>query len=280
MTGLSDLSGRTAVVTGAGSGIGQALASALCRESMRVAVVDIEAETADAAAAELRAQGAEAEAYQCDVSDPDSVSSMADAVLDRFGSVQLLCNNAGVFILRTLEQCTLEEWHWMTNVNIFGAIHSIRAFLPSMLDSGEPGHIVNTSSGAGLACGVPGLLPYAVTKYGLVALSEQLRFELDPKGIGVSVLCPGPVKTRILFSERLGPGGARPAPAKDRSSSATSRPRVESDTVQAAVDPAGVAQLVIDAVKANRPYVMTHADSGNVEERFKRILEAYEFAPY
>lgn len=280
MSGLSDLAGRTAVVTGAGSGIGEALARALCHESMKVAVVDIEAETAGAVAADLRAQGADAEAYQCDVSDPDSVSAMAGAVLDRFGSVQLLCNNAGVFILRTIEQCTLEEWHWMTNVNIFGAIHCIRAFLPSMTDAGAGGHIVNTSSAAGLACGVLGLLPYAVTKYGLVALSEQLRFELEPKGIGVSVLCPGPVKTRILFSERFNPGGTRPAPEKQRKSSASSRPRVESDTVQAAVDPAGVAQVVIDAVKANRPYVMTHADGRNVEERFQRILEAYEFAPY
>src|SRR5262249_2422168 len=149
---MRDLSGRTAVVTGAGSGIGRALAAALCRESMQVALADIEGDAAQAAAADLRELGGRAEGYQCDVSDPARVDSLAEAVLGRFGSVQLLCNNAGVFILRTVEQCSLDDWHWMTNVNIFGAIHCIRAFLPSMLDAGEPAHIVNTASAAGLAC--------------------------------------------------------------------------------------------------------------------------------
>ena len=167
----------------------------------------------------------------------------------------------------------------MTGVNVFGAIHCIRAFLPSMLESEERSHIVNTASAAGLACGVPGLLPYAVAKYGLVALSEQLRWELEPNGIGVSVLCPGPVKTNILFSERLGPHGRRPAQQQERRE-APARPRVASDAVQGAVDPAHVAVLVVEAIKENWPYVMTHADGSNVEDRFRQILDAYAAAPF
>jgi NAD(P)-dependent dehydrogenase (short-subunit alcohol dehydrogenase family) len=253
---MQQLEGRTAVVTGAASGIGLALARRAASEGMNVVLADVDEAGLEAAAAAM--DGAPAggvEQVRCDVSDPDQVEALADRSFERFGGVALLCNNAGVGGGGRVADLHRKDWQWVLGVNLWGVIHGVTSFLPRMLESGSPGHVVNTASMAGFFA-APGMAPYAVSKFGVVALSESMRGELVGTEVGVSVLCPGWVSTRIHESER-----SRPADLS------VERAQVDDEmrdairaVIQGGLDPAEVAGLVFDAVRAERFWVFTHPE--------------------
>jgi NAD(P)-dependent dehydrogenase (short-subunit alcohol dehydrogenase family) len=196
--------GRVAVITGAASGIGRALAEAVVAEGTAVVVADLDAAEAEVVAAGLRAAGGEALAVAVDVSDAPSVDALAAAALDRFGHVDVLCNNAGVSTFNLIQDQTLDDWRWVFGVNLWGVVHGLTSFLPILRRQGTPAHIVNTSSMGGLMGGLAFIGPYAATKAAVVSISESLRQELaayEPH-IGVSVLCPSTTETKVMESER------------------------------------------------------------------------------
>ena len=265
----------TAVVTGAASGIGLALAKRFASAGMNAVMADVEADALTKAEAEVSGMGADVLAVGTDVSDADQVASLECAAIDRFGPVNLLCNNAGVSggggaIWTT----TSSDWTWVLGVNLLGVVNGIRAFLPGMIASGAPGHVVNTSSVLGLSTG--GASIYSVTKHAVTRLTEGLWYDLREAGapIGVSVLCPGMVATRIVSAERNRPEHLRqegsPSPERERM-----RQAVQERFLAEGMDPAEVADQVAAAVEADRFYVLTHPDSIKpaVEARMRAILE-------
>ncbi|MBS0529083.1 MAG: SDR family NAD(P)-dependent oxidoreductase, partial [Proteobacteria bacterium] len=216
---MRDFTGRTAFVTGGAEGIGLALGRAFAAAGMNVMLADIEAGALTAAVRELADSGAPVRGVICDVADPDSVARAAQTSFDTFGNVHVVCNNAGVAGGSGVDNISLDNWRWVLDVNLMGVLHGIHAFLPHMRAHGEGGHIVNTASMAGLQSGSR-LSPYTTSKYAVIAMSEGLARELKPLGIGVSVLCPGFVRTRISESARNRPERYGAAQALDPASPA------------------------------------------------------------
>ncbi len=203
---MDDFEGRVAVVTGAASGIGKGLARTAAREGMRVVMADIETSVLEQAAAEVAELGSETLAVPTDVSDAAAVEALAAAAYERFGAVHLLCNNAGVFQAGVIWERKRADWDWVMAVNFWGVLNGIQAFVPKMLEAGEPGHIVNTSSVAGITT-VAYSGPYVVSKFACAALTECLAHDFRAQGaaIGVSCLVPGAVATGIARSARNRP---------------------------------------------------------------------------
>ena len=279
---MRDFAGRTAFVTGGASGIGLALGHAFWREGMNVVLADVEAAALDAAvarmsetgdaAAGLTPGGATVRGVVCDVADAASMQEAARTAFDAFGKVHVLCNNAGVSRAGRIETIAESDWEWVIGVNLRGTVHGLQAFVPHMRAHGEPAHIVNTASMAGL---VGGALsgPYAATKFGIVGLSEVLAAELEGSEIGVSVLCPAWVQTRMLDN-----GRNRPTRHGGPFSLAADTANAERNAHYAAalrtgMEPAAVAALVLDAIRTGRRYVFTHPDRrDDVAQRFAAIL--------
>ena len=267
---MDQLGGKVAVVTGGAGGIGLAMAEAFAGQGMRVAVADIDAERAEAAAAGLRGSGAEAAAFGVDVADPASVEALRDAVLERFATVHLLVNNAGVALRRPFLEATPEDWQWVFSVNVFGVVHGLRAFLPTLAE-GPPGtrHVVTTASMSGVRVGVTGSQTlYAGSKFALVGLSEALRAELAPLGIGLSVLLAGPFRTDLATTSQ------RSRELSDRGPAAPQPPmaQVPADFY----DPARVGPMVLDALARNLPYIVTHPQFWpQVASHHDRLGEAF-----
>jgi NAD(P)-dependent dehydrogenase (short-subunit alcohol dehydrogenase family) len=201
MSALPDLRGKVAVVTGGASGIGMGIARQLIAEGMQVVIGDIEAGPLRKTADDLGAVG-----IPTDVSELESVRALARSAAERFGTVHVLCNNAGVGPLAAIADLTMADWHWIIGVNLYGVIHGVQTFLPILQANEDGGHIVNTASMAGLVA-PPRLGAYSVTKFGVVALTEVLAAELAQAGskVGASVLCPGVVRTNIGTSSRNRP---------------------------------------------------------------------------
>src|SRR5207248_8286700 len=212
---MKDFQGKVAVVTGAASGIGRALAGKSMQEGMKVVLADVEESALKQAEDELKASGAEVLAVRTDVSKAGEVEALAQQAFATYGAVHLLCNNAGVGAGTTVWGSSLADWQWVLGVNLWGVIHGIHFFVPRMLAQGSEGHIVNTASAAGLISS-PGLGIYKVAKHGVVTLSETLALELAARGakLKASVLCPEWVNTRIMDAERNRPQGLRNAPAE------------------------------------------------------------------
>jgi NAD(P)-dependent dehydrogenase (short-subunit alcohol dehydrogenase family) len=273
---MDELDGKVAVVTGAASGIGAALAGRFASEGMRVVLADVEVGPLQEAADELAADGAEVLAVPTDVSRGDVVDRLAVAGAEAFGPVHVLCNNAGVGAGGLLADLTTEDWEWVLGVNLWGVIHGLRAFLPGMLAHGEPGHIVNTASLAGLVS-APMMGPYGASKFAVVGISEALYHELQLTGsrIGASVLCPGWVNTQIYASERNRPAGMGSATA---GLGVDGDPRAEMlrQILASGMAPDAVADLVLEAIRDGRFYVLTHPEmTPAVESRMRGILDGH-----
>ena len=244
-------SGQTAVITGAASGIGRALARAFGQRGLAVVALDIEPGPLAAVASELAAAGMTVLPQHGDVTDPDGFLAIRDRVLDRFGRVDVLCNNAGVVgPVRPAWEQRPQDWQWILDVNLHGVVNGLAAFLPGIVAASR-GHIVNVSSISGLAP-IPGggNAPYAASKYAVVGLSETLAAELASRGldIGVTIVCPGRVATRIRDAERNRPAGLQD-PAYD------GRPAQFGESAPAA-DPEDVAAQVLDAIEARRLFLL------------------------
>jgi len=263
---MQELTGRVAVVTGAASGIGFALASAFAAEGMQVVLADVEAPALDDAVAKLAAGGADVLGVRTDVSDGAQVQALADAAADRFGAVHVLCNNAGVGGGGLSWEAPLATWEWVLGVNLWGVIHGVRAFVPILMRQPEA-HVVNTASVAGLVAG-PFMGPYNASKHAVVALSETLHHEMGIMApqVKVSVLCPGWVRTRIADSARNRPGG----PAEDPVAAAGF-----AQALQALIDrglaPEVVAEKVIAAIRAEQFWILPH---DGVEEFWAEFVNA------
>lgn len=197
--------GRTAVITGGAGGIGAALAAELGSRGMSVVVADIDGEAASRVADHLRERGTRALSAKVDVSDPESVAALADASYAEFGSVELLCNNAGVLVFGSVAESSIGDWRWLSSVNVEGMLNCLHAFLPRMRGQVGWRHVMNTASTHAFLPEPEYTALYSATKHAIVGLSLGLRAELAPEGIGVTVLCPGQVGTQILNSQRNRP---------------------------------------------------------------------------
>lgn len=264
---------KVAVVTGAASGIGLALAQRFAMNGLDVVLADVE-ETALAAATEsVERLGVKALAVRTDVSDEDSVNALAAAAVERFGSVHVVCNNAGVESVADPWFGPVTSWHWVIGVNLWGVIHGIRAFLPILAKQGE-GHIVNTASMAGL---IPGASPpYDAAKHAVVAISEDLYRAVKTMRIdvGVSVLCPGIVTTQLLDANRNWPASLGQAPPAAAAYAAV-EPRVRR-AVEEGMAPAAVATMVAEAVASGRFWILTHTDFTEIALRRWQSIAAGE----
>jgi NAD(P)-dependent dehydrogenase (short-subunit alcohol dehydrogenase family) len=275
---MRDLAGKTAFVTGGAEGIGLALGRAFADAGMNVMLADIEADALAAAVKSLNGAGLAVRGVICDVADPASVARAAQTSFDTFGNVHVVCNNAGVAGGSGIDNISLDNWRWVLDVNLMGVLHGIHAFLPHIRAHGEGGHIVNTASMAGLQSGSR-LSPYTTSKYAVVAMSEGLAYELKPLGIGVSVLCPGFVRTRISESARNRPERYGAAQALDPASPAGQLAVRLAQLSRAGLDPAVVAARALAAIREDEFYVFTHTEMrGEVDERFAAIQAALDKA--
>jgi NAD(P)-dependent dehydrogenase (short-subunit alcohol dehydrogenase family) len=256
---MQQLRGKVAVVTGGASGIGFALAERAAREEMLLVVADVEPGALDEAVARLKAMGAEVEGVRTDVTDPVQVQSLADATVERFGGVHLVCNNAGVATGGVSGEMPVESWEWVLGVNMWGVVHVIRTFVPLLIAQPE-GHIVNTASVAGLVA-APFMGPYNASKHAAVAISETLHHELAMMAphVKVSTLCPGWVNTRIFESSRNRPAHLQ-TPSEGEAAGAAALMQAVLDN---AMEPAAVADKTFAAVKAEQFWVLTHDDEND-----------------
>jgi NAD(P)-dependent dehydrogenase (short-subunit alcohol dehydrogenase family) len=268
---MEDLNGKVAFITGGASGIGLAMAEAFGREGMSVMLADIEAKALSAAVEELRAKQVRAEGVICDVGSRASLRAAALETIAKFGKVHVVCNNAGVGAGGILGEVPESDWNWIVDVNLLGVVYGTEVFAPLIASHGEGGHFVNTASMAGMVS-PPGMEPYCATKFAVVAMSEGWAGQLAAQNIGVSILCPGFVKTRIHESRRnrqdsYGPE-SKEAPAEFAAS-----------PVLSGIPVGPVAKRVVEGIKANDLYIFTHPEfRGAVQMRFARILAGFDAA--
>ena len=252
-------------MTGGASGIGRALALAFASEGCRLVLGDVDQAGMDEVVGAIRARGGEAVAVPTDVSDLGQVQRLADSAFATFGKVHVLCNNAGVAVWGGLERATHRDWRWVLGINLWGVIHGVEAFVPRMIAQKDGGHVLNTASMAGLIAS-QGLGVYNTSKYAVVGLSETLAKDLRPYGIGVSVLCPMGVDTRINVSERNRPAAL-----------ANAEPAAEAPVILMGrtLAPETVAEMALAAIRDDRLYVITH-DEGlePLRRRFSRMEQA------
>jgi NAD(P)-dependent dehydrogenase (short-subunit alcohol dehydrogenase family) len=247
--------GRVAVVTGAASGIGLALAQRFAAEGMKVVMADVEAAALGRAAAAVRATAPGVLATRVDVSRAEDVERLARETYAAFGAAHVVCNNAGVAVIGAVHEHSLADWQWVLGVNLWGVIHGVRAFVPRMLAGGDEGHIVNTASMAGLTT-APFMSVYDVTKHGVVALSESMykEFEMTGAPLGVSVVCPGLIDTNITRSSRNRP--AELAEEGKAGPMAQAFGQGLADRLTTGYPPSEVAEQVVRGIRNRRFYIV------------------------
>jgi NAD(P)-dependent dehydrogenase (short-subunit alcohol dehydrogenase family) len=265
---MQDIAGKAAFITGGANGIGRSIAESFVRAGASVAIADIDPTAAARTCSELEAEGARAVPVACDVTNPESLARAADEATEALGSIHLLVNNAGAFTAGPLEETVRKDWEWLLEINVLGVVNGLHTFLPRMRAHGQPSHIVNTASVSG-HLGLQNLSIYTASKFAVVGLSESLSRELADSAIGVSVLCPGIVRTGLLESSREHRpdrhGGANAAAALDVTS-----------VVQTGTDPAAIGDQVVAGVRAGEFYILTHPELRPAfEARFARIMAAY-----
>jgi NAD(P)-dependent dehydrogenase (short-subunit alcohol dehydrogenase family) len=270
---VESFEGRAAVITGGANGIGFATAKEFARRGARVMLGDIDQAALDDAVAALRADGVDAHGVVCDVRKLDAVSNLADEAFRVFGDVHVVFNNAGIAYAGPIVETSHDDWRFVIDVDLWGPIHGVEAFLPHLIAQGGDSHIVFTSSFAGLIPNV-GLGPYCVAKYGVVALAETLAREVRPNGIGVSVLCPMIVETNLLANtERVRSSDYGPA----HSEAETVQQLASDPTDDSVLNVDDVAGLTADAILANRLYVLPHrAARDSIKRRFERIDRTFD----
>lgn len=273
---MKDFQNKVAVVTGAASGIGRALAEKSATLGMKIVLADVEEPALKQAEEELKARGAEIIALRTDVSQAGDVEALANLTFATYGAVHLLFNNAGVSVENTVWGSSLADWQWVLGVNLWGVIYGVHFFVPRMLAQGNEGHIINTASGAGLLAHA-GQASYNVSKHGVVALSETLSLELAAQraALKASVLCPGWVNTRIADAGRNRPQTLQNTPAEEQiSSEMESRIQASQQLLQAGMSPSQVAEIVFEAIRQEKFYILTDPNiKQGVRLRMDDILE-------
>ncbi len=269
---MQELDGKVAVVTGAASGIGQALSRKFASEGMKVALADIEADALEVQRKELSADGHDVIAVRTDVSQADSVQGLAEATLEAFGKVHVVCNNAGVLAGGKSWQAPLSDYEWVFGVNQWGVVHGVRTFVPILIEQGEPAHIVNTASMAGVT-NSPLAAPYYMSKHAVVALSETLYLELESEEapIGVSVLCPELINTGIGRSERNRPAHLKRAQQDDDSGRALIESAMR-QLIPTGLAPTEMADRVVEAIRDGRFYILSE-EGGSWRQACETRLE-------
>jgi NAD(P)-dependent dehydrogenase (short-subunit alcohol dehydrogenase family) len=259
---MQDLAGKIGVVTGGGSGIGRGICRALAHAGARVVVADVDIAAAERVAASLCEAGASARAEAVDVSDLDSVKRLADATVAADGAVDLVCNNAGVYVGGSIRELTPDDWRWVMSVNLDGVFHGCHVFVPLLLERGS-GHILNTASMGGL---LPTSSAYSASKAAVVSYSEILRADLAPDGIGVSCLCPGAVRTELATCDRL-----RPAELDDAGNCSA----VLEPMIRGGISPEEAGAMAVRGIQRNDAYIFTDPDlRPALQARFDRVLGA------
>jgi len=272
---MKELAGRTAFVTGAASGIGLGIATALSQAGVKVMLCDIEEKALEQALARLKTTNADVDGVKADVSLKAELQAAADATVARYGKVHILVNNAGVGGGGPYGQWTDASWNWVLGVNLMSVIWGFEIFGPLIEGHGEGGQIVSTASIAGLIAGAG--TPYNVSKYGVVSLSEGLRVTLAPRGIGVSVLCPGFIRTQITKSGRNLPERFAGAAYRPTDGAAAERARIVGERISGGIDPLYVGELVREGIENDWPYIITDTEfEPNIDKRFAAIKEGFD----
>jgi NAD(P)-dependent dehydrogenase (short-subunit alcohol dehydrogenase family) len=268
---MQDLQDKVAFVTGAARGIGYAIAQALLKEGAKVMIGDLD-EASLATAKKTLGEFGEVEAIVCDVSDPSAVANAAAKVINRFGEVHILVNNAGVVIGGAPGEFDLDDWRWIVDVNLMGVVYGVETFVPLIKSHGQGGFIVNTASMAGHG-GMPGLAPYSATKFAVVGYSESLRQELAEHDIGVAALCPGWVNTKIYES-----GFSRPSRAgQEMTAEDLATLEGAKNFFETGLPPESVAAWVIESIKQDAGYIFTNHDlRGAIDQRADTLRAAYD----
>jgi len=271
---MKQLKGKVAFITGGASGVGLAIARVFAGAGMKLVIADLRQDHLDEAAAELRKVGAEFHCLRLDVSDRAAVQEAALITERIFGKMHVLCNNAGVNIIRPVDQATFEDFDWLINVNLGGVVNGLLSFIPRIKAHGEGGHIINTSSVAGIITG-PGTGIYSATKFAIRGLSEALRYDLAPYGIGVSVICPGTVSTKLYESEDNRQDRYQGTVDEHVLEQRAGTGRLFREVLPKGIDPMKVAEKTLKAVQNNALYVMTHVEvETDIREAYEEMLAA------
>ena len=266
-----EISGKTAFVTGAASGIGFAVARAFAVRGAKVMLADIDQLLLDEAQASLQAEGLEVAAVLCDVADVDAVKRAAEATAARFGNVHIVVNNAGVGIGGRPGETPMENWRWIVDINLMGVVHGVEVFTPMMKAHGEGGYFVNTASMAGHVAD-RGMSPYFATKFAVVGYSEALQADLARDNIGVSVLCPAWVSTNIYKSQLNSPTG----PSNEEELQTDSGFKAMKEVVEGGLPAQLVGDWTAECVEEGRFYIFTHPETQQfIDDRYARITQDY-----
>ena len=265
---MQDLNGRVAVVTGGASGIGRGICEALALEGAQVVVSDVNQDAADEVAGAIRGQGGTAIAVAADVSRRGDVEALAARTAGELGGVDIVCNNAGVLVGGPMLETTDDDWQWLLSVNLMGVVHGSQVFAPLLIERGD-GHIVNTASVGGFLS-FPNLATYCTSKFAVIGFSEALQMELAPKGVGVSILCPGKVHSNLDNADQLRP---------DRFAKAGGTSKELGDLTDG-MPPLEVGRHVVRGIRSDAAYIFTHDEFRAIfDKKFQRILTSFQARP-